>query len=39
MNRLSEAEREAEAVLRADPKPSQARDLLAQILAQKGNRH
>jgi tetratricopeptide (TPR) repeat protein len=39
LNRLPEAQREAEAALKADPKSSQARDLLAQILAQKSNRH
>ena len=39
MNRLPEAKGEAEAALKADPKSSQARDLLAQILAQKSNRH
>ena len=39
MNRLSEAEREAEIALKADPKSSQARDLLTQILGQKINHH
>jgi tetratricopeptide (TPR) repeat protein len=35
MGRLPEAERQAESALRADPKSPQAKDLLAQILAQK----
>jgi Flp pilus assembly protein TadD len=35
MNRLSEAEKEAQAAVKADPKSSQAHDLLGQILAQK----
>jgi hypothetical protein len=39
MNRLPEAEREAETALKVDPKSSQARDLLTQILGQKSNRH
>jgi tetratricopeptide (TPR) repeat protein len=38
MNRLPEAEREAETALKVDPKSSQARDLLTQILGQKSNR-
>jgi tetratricopeptide (TPR) repeat protein len=36
MNRFPEAEIEAEAAVKADPKSSQARDLQRQILAQKG---
>ena len=36
MNRVPEAEKEAEAAVKADPKSSQARDLLGQILAQRG---
>jgi tetratricopeptide (TPR) repeat protein len=35
MNRLPEAEKEAEAALKADPRSQQARDLLDQISAQK----
>jgi tetratricopeptide (TPR) repeat protein len=35
MNRLPEAEKEAEAAVKADPTSSQARDLLAQIAAQR----
>jgi tetratricopeptide (TPR) repeat protein len=35
MHRLAEAEREAEAAVKADPNSPQARDLLAQVLAQK----
>ena len=38
MNRLPEAKREAETALKVDPKSSQARDLLTQILGQKSNR-
>jgi Flp pilus assembly protein TadD len=36
MHRLPEAEDEAEAAVKADPKSSQAQDLLGQILAQRG---
>ena len=36
MQRLPEAEREAEAAVKADPKSSRTHDLLAAILAQKG---
>jgi hypothetical protein len=44
MHRLPEAGKEAEAAVKADPKSSQAQDLLEQILAQRGyaqslNRH
>jgi tetratricopeptide (TPR) repeat protein len=38
MDRLPEAEREAEVAMKTDPKSLQARDLLAQILTQKGSR-
>jgi tetratricopeptide (TPR) repeat protein len=38
MNRLADAEREAEAAVKANPGSVQARDLLAQIQAQKGTR-
>jgi tetratricopeptide (TPR) repeat protein len=38
MNRLSDAEKEAEAAVRTSPGSVQARDLLAQIQAQKGTR-
>jgi len=36
MGRLPEAEKEAETIVKADPESLQAHDLLAQILAQKG---
>jgi hypothetical protein len=35
MNRLPEAEKEAEAAVKADPQSSQSRDLLGQIREQK----
>jgi tetratricopeptide (TPR) repeat protein len=38
MDRLPEAEKQAEAAATADPKSLQARDLLGQILAQKGQK-
>jgi tetratricopeptide (TPR) repeat protein len=38
LQRLPEAEKEAETAVKADPKSIQARDLLAQILAQKPSR-
>ena len=38
MNRLPEAEKEAETAVKADPKSVQAEDLLTQIEAQKANR-
>jgi protein involved in temperature-dependent protein secretion len=38
MNRLGDAEKEAEAAVRASPGSTQARDLLAQIQAQRGTR-
>ena len=37
MHRLSEAENEAKAAVKANPKSSQAEDLLGQILAQRGS--
>jgi tetratricopeptide (TPR) repeat protein len=37
MNRLADAEKEAEAALKVDPKSPQANDLLRQILTLKGN--
>jgi tetratricopeptide (TPR) repeat protein len=38
LQRVPEAEKEAETAVKADPKSIQARDLLAQILAQKNSR-